>query len=227
MGVVDHHFGLLQDLCLKSHKDHISVITPVMFEHISEEQQSHQKQAVGSTAPSRLSQTKALPRLTPPNKSALWKKCYWVIDQAEAETVGDHRDQTAHLDKWRNPEWRAQPSGEKEGFLSSAKGWGSSTVAANVEFPQLAPWRAERSWLKLSDASTANPGKSKHTFHLHSPQLCSPTDKFIPDTLKDGRQLVRDGCHLDATRWAGLSKGVSKHSKVMVPSQWNDPISTG
>lgn len=78
MGVMDHHFGLLQDLCLKSHKDHISVITPVMFplifEHYNiEEQPSNQKLAVGSTATSRFSQTHAILRLTPPNKSALWK----------------------------------------------------------------------------------------------------------------------------------------------------------
>lgn len=206
-----------------------SVITPGVFQHILITLK-YRRATIESKAAflSSWATTNALLRL---NKSALWKNVIELSIEREAWTAGARRDQTAHLDKWSNPEWRAQRSGVTEGFLCSGKTRGRSRAAANVEFPQLAPWGAERSRLLLSDtpsgASSANPGKSRRAFHLHFPQLCSPADGFIPDTVKDGSRRVWDWHYLHVTRWAGLSRGVSKHCKVMVPSHWNDPISTG
>lgn len=82
--------------------------------------------------------------------------------------------------------------GVKEGFLSSVKAGEGSTAAANVEFPCAAGTPKSREGLanavRHTRASSANPGKPQHAFRLHFPQLCSPTDEFIADTVKGGWQ---------------------------------------
>lgn len=111
---------------------------------------------LGATATSGFSQSRALPRLTPPNKSALWKKMLLSYRSGRGSDSSGWGGATVirpHI--WING---VTPSGgcaaigcERGNFLSGAKAWGSSTAAANAEFPQLAPRRARRSWLTLAD----------------------------------------------------------------------------